>query len=249
MSNPSGDRTMWQPTIPVDQSIYEASATQKAPLGTRLEVGERVFYYGQAGEALVAGNVVSTPTLVASDVGANCTAVLNTAPSAKYVTITCASVVASGLYNEGFAVFQTGGSMAGAVYKIRSHGAAASAGTAQFNLYDALYATASVIDEIALIKNPYKGVIKGSQAINMPVGVAPCPISASYYAWLQTYGVASITGTVAAGAVVAMDTLGKCATILTGTTAPIGTEKIIGCNLGVAGTAAEPSPVFVKIRP
>ena len=41
MSKPSNVVSIQNPTIPVDQGIYEESSTQKVRLGTRLTVGDR----------------------------------------------------------------------------------------------------------------------------------------------------------------------------------------------------------------
>src|SRR3989304_8148407 len=38
------------------QGIYEESLTAKHSLGTRIVVGDRIFFYASAGEALVGGN-------------------------------------------------------------------------------------------------------------------------------------------------------------------------------------------------
>jgi len=251
---PSVTRTAWQPTIPVDQSMYEASTTQKAPLGTRLEVGDRVFYYAQAENTYVAGTVLCAPVMSASlqaDILTPQAAVAGT----NEVKITLGEAVTKNQFAEGYLAVSSGtagNENVGYLYRIKSNIAATSAASLTVVLYDPLEKPITAAAEINLVPNMYLGVNVGSAVLGLPVGVTPCDVTSAGYFWLQTYGpcAAKHKGATAIAAAVNLGTVGAVTqTFLGGTSAQAaGTTKIIGFNPNLAATDGENTPILLTIR-
>ena len=250
---PSATRTAWQPTIPVDQSIYESSTTQKAPLGTRLEVGERVFYYAQAANTYEGGDVLCSPVASAS-LQADILTPIAASSGSTTVTLTLGEAVTKNQFAEGYFSVSSGtagNENVGYLYKIKTNAAAASAGTLSIELYDPLEHAITAVAEINLTPNMYKSVIVGSQVLGQPVGVCPCDVTSAGYFWLQTYGPAAPLHEAATpvAAAVKLGTVGSVLqAYLGGTTAATDVTRVIGYNLNLAATAAECNPIILTIK-
>lgn len=253
-SYPSATRTAWQPTIPVDQSIYEADTTQNAPLGTRLEVGDRTFYYAQAANTYVAGIVVASPVCSASLQADILTAGAAVSGTQK-VTITLGEAVTTNQFAEGYMSVSSGtagNENVGYMYKIKSHTAVASAGALVLNLYDPLEKAITSASEINMTPNMYKGVNIGSKDFARAVGVTPCDVTSAGYFWMQTYGPCAPLHEAAtpASAALKVGTLGKVLQAFLGGTSSqaVAVTRIIGYNTFLAATAGENNPAFITIR-
>jgi len=248
---PSGTKTMWQPTIPVNQSIYESLGEQQAPLGTRLEVGDRCFFYAYVAESVSAGYIVTAPVVVGSHAGAIVTAASNGKLS-KVITCTLGTLVTKNQYAEGYVIISTGGTSEGYAYRIKSHPAAATAATdLEITIYDELEDDIAATSELSFVPNMYDSVIVGSEVLGHPVGVVPCDVTTGY-AWLQTFGPAAVKQVAATPAanVIRLGTTGGAIAIfdVTTNTGTALTGLPIGKNMNLAATAAEFNPTFLTIR-
>ena len=89
MSVPSNIVSIMDPVIPVNQSIYETSTTQKTKLGARLAVGDRVYRYAVLGASanVTAGDLLCATQPVASHQSGLCTVAAATTGAAK-LTVT-----------------------------------------------------------------------------------------------------------------------------------------------------------------
>jgi len=253
MGVPSNELVNWNPTIPIPQSIYDGTnTTQQAPLGTRLIVGERTFYYANAAASFAAGQVVCQTSPVASH-QSGLLEIAAASANTQVLSATSSANVAANLYAEGYFGAALGAGK-GQMYRVRSQasGSAAMAVT----LYDPLQVALTSGAVFWLVQNMYKSVNVGSAALGNPVGVAPLNITSGGYFWLQTFGPANPlhTGaTVAAGAL-AMGTLGTVTALsVTGTLGSTGFAAIdyivpIGKNLNLAATASECNPAYISIR-
>jgi hypothetical protein len=248
--NPSAEIVNKNPTIPVNQGIYEESTTAKGPLGVKITVGECVFRYAKAGAvALVQGKVVCRPALVAAEQGL---AVSSTAAGAKVITCTgaAASAAAAAAYENGTLVINAGANK-GKRFGIKTNSAIATTASATITLFDELPMNLTATDKIQLVLNRYNGVIVGSEAVDMPVGVAPIAVTAGNYFWLQSGGVASPLheGNTVACVSVCMGTTGGVKQVyLAGTTGVTATAMVIGKNLDQVGTAGSASAVVLTIE-
>ena len=253
MGSVPSNKSQMQPTIPVDQSIYEVSTTQKAPLGTRLEVGDRVFYYAVTSASQARGTVLCSTDPTGSHNGALCIVADAATTGATTVTISAGSAVTALEYDEGYMGISKG-TQGGSVYRIKKTPTISSAGTGSLTLYDALHKDLAASDEVGLIRNIYKNVIVASMALaGIPVCVPMVDVTAGGYFWGQTYGPAAPVNEAATpvGASLKVGTLGKVlAFSLGGTTSGCVAQQasIIGKNYNLAGTAGEYTPVFLTIR-
>lgn len=256
-SVPSNLVKQLDPIIPVDQSIYEESSTQKAKLGTRLQVGERVYYYAKLSTSanVTPGYILSAPNLVASH-QSGILSVAAATTGAKTLTITAGTAAAAGDYAEGYInISSTGLAGGGVMYKIKNNSAWATASTGTITLYDAIPGSVGA-GPVNLVPCLFNGVKVGSAALGLPLGVTPCSVTTGNYFWLQTWGPASVYHSAAtpAAAGIAMGTLGGAAAIATGTLgstgyAPVDYAVRIGKNMSLAATATQCNPVMLTILP
>lgn len=235
-------------TIPIDQSIYEASTSQKARLGTRLELGGRVFHYAQLSSS---ANITGAGVLLCATtpIASHQTAILNVlAATTGATSITCTASVGNEFtanqYQDGYIIPATtaGG---GYSFRVKSHGSGASVA---FTLYDALD-TAVGAGPASLEPNPYKSVLKGNSPSDMGVGVSQCAITTGQYAWLQTWGPGAVNASTALGAGLTL-----CAGVSGGVAGHtvIATMTVGGAMLAQGrGVTVESnaSPVFIKMNP
>lgn len=239
----------WQPTIAVDQSIYEPDTTQRCPLGTRIVVGDRIFYYAQA-SASVAGGAVLCSTLPTLSHQSGIFAVAATSAGAKVISGTSSAAVAANLYAEGYFGAAAGAAI-GEMYRIKqqSSGSAAMAIT----LYDGLNTTITSGANFWITQNPFKNVWVGSQNLDLPMGIAPVAVTSGAYFWLQTWGPANPSHVAAtpAGGVLHLGTTGGVVTTFDATTngglAAVAYQ--IGKNTRQAATAGQANPVFLTVLP
>ena len=183
--------------------IYTPTATQKYRLGTRYHKADgRSFYYAKAGTtALVRGNLlqsavdcftaneqqdlsIETASAVGDDFG--------------YATTGTDAITEDQLKDGWYIVSDDTVAAGGAqIYQIKSHPAGA-AGSTKFTFYDKIGVLISTDSKAGLIMSPYSGVVQcPTTATGWLVGVAMTAVTASYYCWIQTWGMASI---LAAGA-------------------------------------------------
>jgi hypothetical protein len=91
------------------------------------------------------------------------------------------------------------------------------------------------------------GVTESTTEENVPVGIAPVAVTANYYYWAQTKGVANalISGTPAVGS---MLTLAATAGALAAINATLDIDQpIVAQTIGVAGADTEYYPVLLNI--
>lgn len=254
-----------------DDAVKTQSSSKKWPLGTRgITSDGRVFRYSYNGAtALSAGNLVQRKA------AANCELSTGQPLSTDQGTITstwgavtlmttwdATSTYTKDMFADGYLL--TGGSTGGGqLVRIKGNDTSVGATASQkltvtFKEDSRLSASITTAVEIALYTNPfykvivYTGVAGAAAAI---LGVAPIAVTASYYFWLQTWGLCPVIGDAAlqnlgarvqgspttsySGVVGSDTTLGT-----TGTGAPIGTVWAVG-----GGVAGEPFIINLQISP
>lgn len=183
------------------QGIYSESSTQLHNYGALVHTNDgRAFRYCKVGAtALVPGQMYQAP---AEDT-TNFQNLTVTAPSAGATSITTTSTVTltANQLAGGFLVIESATTNAGQVARIQGH-AAASAAVVTINLDDPItYAPTGTV-QIDMHPNPYNGVIVApTTESSSPAGVALYKVTAAYFGWLQTHGVAPCLaqGTVSVG--------------------------------------------------
>jgi len=251
MSVPSNIVKQLDPIIPIDQGIYEVSTTQKTKLGTRLQVGEKTFYYAKAAASVPGGAVLCAPAPTASH-QSGILAVAAASAGVRTIYGTSSAAVAANVYDEGLFGISTGATNGlGQCYKIQNQGS----GTAAFTikLYDGLVQSITSGVGYFLMPSPFNGINVGSAAADIPVGIAPLNITSGGYFWLQTWGPANPVhvGATPACAALKIGTTGGVTFAFNATTNDATTvqARILGQNSALAATAGQANPVFLTVLP
>lgn len=249
MSVPSNEVLLGDPIIPINQSIYEGDTVQRAPLGTRLKLSDRTYYYALSATTAAGGTVLCGTQPVASH-QSGILLIASTSVGASIISGTSSASVAANFYAEGY-FSEAAGTGAGEVYKIKGH----PVGTAAIpiTLYDDLNVTITSGTTYALIPSPYKNVLVASQNLGIPAGVAVAAVTSGSYFWLQTYGPGAPNheAASAAGAALRLGTTGGLVATFNSTTNDATTVSalVIAKNMGLAATAGQQNPAFLLIRP
>lgn len=249
MSVPSNTVRRTNPVIPVPQSIYEFSTTQQAPLGTRLEMSDRVFYYGFAAASVPAGAMLCATQPVAS-AQSGLLKIAATSAGIKVLTMTNSASVAANFYAEGWFGVSTG-TNGGETYRVRSNVVGTTG--ASLTIYDGLNTAITSGTNFFLLPNDYANCVVGSQGLGFAVGVPLVNITASSYFWAQSWGPAApshVAATPAAGVIHLGTTGGVVTTFDLTTNGGIAAVAFqIGKNIGLAATAGQNNPVYLTIKP
>lgn len=179
----------------------EESSSQKLKLGTRGETPDgRVFYYAQnSGVAIASAGMIVDGSALVGDHDMDLAPTSNQAAGTTAVSIEVPTTnLTKNQYKDGYLVFNDGGGE-GEVYRIREHPAhdAATDNTVVITLdeIDGLRTAITTSTEAQLVYNPYTAVKlldgDGTQTTGA-LGVTTIPVSASYYTWIQTSGIASV---------------------------------------------------------
>jgi hypothetical protein len=179
------------------QDTFTGSTTQVHALGTLAMTADgRRFRYCQVGASdLVAGNVIQGAAPITAHLANTPPAVAAGALSFSYTP--GATAAAANLYAEGYLqVDTTPGN--GYTYQVAGHAAITASTAFTLHLRDPIQVALTTSSRVGLMPNAYKAVIKTPTTNTAKVvGVAPAPLVASTYGWLQTYGPCStlINGT------------------------------------------------------
>ena len=181
------------------------TSEQKQKLGTRGETPDgRVFYYAQNSSAAIttAGMIVDgLATEGAHDMDVPPTAAHSVGDTTISLEVPTTDLTANE-YADGYMIFNDGPGE-GEVYRIKSHPAhdASDDQTVIITLDepDGIRTALTTDTEVGLYRNPYNGVaLVDGDAANFntrstPLGVTTIPVTASYYCWLQTAGISSVS--------------------------------------------------------
>jgi hypothetical protein len=177
------------------------TTSQKHKLGTRMQIEDTMYVYASAGESVLAGQLMESPAVEASE--NDDLAVATTAAGETAITVTFGGAVTLNEYKDGFLYVNTGGG-AGAGFRYRIKGNAA--GTAVVVTLDhedgLITALTNGTDVVGAAKNINSGVLQSNTtSLGAAVGVTMNDIASASYGWLQVrgQGVVLIQGTPGAG--------------------------------------------------
>jgi hypothetical protein len=256
--------------------VLITTSTQNYPLGTRGYTRDgRAFRYAKnAATALAAGRLCqsSVPVTYAnSSKMSGTTKILANKQSIKLVS--CSGAFSTiNAYAEGYVYSYCSSTGLGqpSYAQIKSHNrgnaSATNVITFQFAEADTLYAASTILGatdlNIGVIKNPYKDVIvtPSGAKTSMVVGVPVRPITASYFFWLQTWGICPVRsysrigvigGAVGASTSTNAGTVSGCSASTAGAkTCELWGE---GINLvgdsAIVGVSGETRPVYLRLAP
>jgi hypothetical protein len=233
------------------QGLYQQSVSRKETLGTmRITQDGRRFRYSLAG----AGNLAQGKVNVAADATANLIDEIQTATTVAVGEITFELLVTTGtatLANElkGGYLTVNDNDTEGACYEIASNEAKASSPTALYiTLVDPIHEAIAATAQLSIHRSPWWKVIQSTDEENFPTGVPLIDVTASYYFWDQTSGVANLlmAGTPAIGSLVCIgSTAGSGAN--PSATNDDRTMGNIGTKLFDAGANTEYQAVMLQI--
>lgn len=257
-----------------DGNIFRLDANPQYAVGFRAGRADgNVYRYGQFGAtATSCAHLVATTNSDFRAESDNCLAVGSAAGAvvgeavlpgvigSRWVEIISSGVVAN-QYQGGYLHIESGtGSSAAATYRIRGNTASGTPSATHFQvqLYDNLQVTLDATTDIAIITSPYSDLgVYTRVTASMPAGVTvSLPVTATPFAFIQTWGVGSIlagAATPAIGQMVVPSALTNGAVDpYTGTS--VGTVSATDSSMGPivgyfiqAATAARNVPVYITI--
>lgn len=214
----------------VAQNVSVSSTTQQHVLGEKAFTSDgRTFRYVKAGaSALVPGDVIQSPAIVANHVNLTPTATAAVGDTTLTVTLGATAATAN-QYAGGYLVIEKGTTGAGQTLLIKSHPAASSSATLTLTLSDPFVVATSGTVTASLVANNYSGVIQApvTTLTGTPVGVAVAAIPAASFGWICSRG---ITGVKADGAI----TVGTVGVAVP--SAAAGAAKVMAATLFQIGT-------------
>ena len=228
---------------------FSESSTPVHPIGTKgMTPDGRIFRYAKNGAvALTTGKLTIAADLVTNhEDRAFATA---GAVGDKTVSISIgATAITANQYDEGYLVIidDTG---EGHVHQIVSHGTTSGSANVSFTISPGLEEATTTSTTVSLMRNRWSGVLisDGSQS-DVAAGVTPIAVTAGYYFWAQTGGMASILTDTGAQAVQGQPiTIGG--TSSGGVTIhDAATETYLGmAPVGVTPTSGEHNPYWLEI--
>jgi len=269
------------PSDGVSQGLYEESATQKGPLGARRALNDgRVFRYAEfTAVAVPAGNLVA-PDVTSQFVGETD----NTSSVNSAGTNSEQSSGATRLYFQDTSLITAANSddvlaggylhmlhseTGGYTYRIKSNAYAAATSVLTVDLYDP---TVEVVDseaEFAITGNLYQNItIANMDTDDAVCGITVRNVTASYYAWVQTWGPATVLADesnaatpVEKGSIAVLsDGVNGAAAVMgqgqdhsefaaASDMGPMVTEPIIGFFLSDGATDTHHTPIYLQLNP
>ena len=177
------------------------STQGSTPLGQRAIMGGRSFRWAHnASVALSTGRLLQESVIVSGH-GSGLVVASAAAAGARTITLTNATTaITANQYAGGQLLLTTGHA-----YQIKSHPAESTgSGSVIITLEDddVLAVAVAVTETAALRVNSYEDVIVNpTTPTGAPVGVAPVAVTADYYFWAQTWGLAAVltNGTIIVG--------------------------------------------------
>jgi hypothetical protein len=168
------------------QSVYEQSAIQNYPIGTRYQHGDRTFYYclaaGTTAVAMKAGhNSIA-------DTGVNTYAAIYAVGETE-LRIEDTATRAAHYYQNGYVWIMNLISGIYQMLKIKdSEGALAGDDHVHITLYEGLPFAVPASTFVTIWPNPYAAIIFTTSAYASMVCVPLIPVTSGYYFWGQTWG-------------------------------------------------------------
>jgi len=238
--------------------IYTPHSAQQYRLGTRYRKADgRTFHYAQCGPttALVCGDVIqsqATNAVATEQYDMTIATASAAGDDFGYATIKTDTTTTKDYFKDGWYIVSddTAAQGGGQIYQIKSHPAAGAA-SCKFTFYDKIKVLISTSGKAGIIMNPYKNVIQlPTTCTGYVVGVAPVAVTAAYYFWLQTWGMACVLVkgalTIGESVVTVFTTAGSCDAQVA------GASSTAGPVIGYCGSTTDTTDwgfVYLQIAP
>ena len=231
-----------------DQGIYQISETRKEVLGTERALSDgRKFRYARAGSgALSAGKLGVAYNIHAASADEAILAAVAIGEKVLTLTVTAGAVIAENELKGG--AFQINdGTGEGYSYVIDANTALAVGGTSiSLTLEEGIKVALDTTSEFTLVHSPWNDVVEGT-TLGCAVGVPVVAVTAAYYYWAQTGGLAIglMGGTVALGSALMQDNAGVAGAMIIMTGAAVVPQ--VGIVHGFGGVSTEYQPILLTI--
>jgi len=229
------------------QGIREQSSTRLETIGTlRITQDGRKFRYAKNGaSALAAGDVVHAAAINSNHYDETLTAA---AVGSKQVTITVTAGTAITQNDlQGGYLCTIDGDGEGYLYPIQGNSAIDASGTVVVVDLEVPILVAFSTSEASLVHSPWLAVVPSATEEQFPAGVAPIAVTASYYFWCQTGGLAAYKGS-GTEAVATMMVHGATTKTLKAIPTTLDVDMpIVGIQYGMAAVSGEYTPVWLQI--
>jgi len=168
------------------QSVYAQSVTQNFPIGTRLQIDDRVFRYCQAkGTTAVAMKAGHNGT---ADLGVNTYAEIYAIGETE-LRVEDTNTRAVNYYKDGYVWIMDLVSGVYQMHKIKSSEVAAAADDhVHIVLYEGISIAVPASTFVSIWPNPYSNILFTTSAYSSMVCVPLIPVTTDYYFWGQTWG-------------------------------------------------------------
>jgi hypothetical protein len=228
------------------QPVFVQSATKKEEVGTlRILKDGRGYRYAKAGGSALAAGKLALSAAVAADVMNEACANAHAIGDIQFAeTITSATYAAD--YFAGGYLQINDATGEGHQYKIDSSTAVAAATAITLSLAETIrVALVAATSEFTLVHSPWMAVVE-SATLGNPAGITPHVVTAAYYYWIQTKGLAlALSGN--------SDAVGK--PVFQGTTTAGSVNGAdtasyypqVGIVMGTAGVSGEYKPIMLNI--
>jgi hypothetical protein len=232
-----------------NQGVFVQSSTQKEELGAlRVLRDGRKFRYAKAGASALGAGKLSISAAIASGVlSQSCTAVHAIGDTIFSETITAGTAYIENYFAGGY-LHITDGTGEGHQYKIASSTAVTSSGTAIILALEESIRVATLGtsgSEFTIVQSPCQAVVE-SATLGCPVGITPIVVTAAYYFWSQTGGIAqALSG--------ASDAVGKPLFQSTSVAGSLNGADVasyypmVGIQMGIVGVSTEYRPVKLML--
>lgn len=187
----------------LEQDIHQISSVQQGALGLRAETKDgREFRYGLAGASnLALGKLTQQPAVVTTH--QNVVVAGTAGDLTATVTLGATNAMTVDQYKDGY-LTGLSGTGAGQTVRIRTNPAIAALAAGVIQLAEPLTTTFAATPKASLVLSPFSGLIisASGETTQQVTGVPIIAVTATFYAWFQTKGIASVlvNGTPAAGA-------------------------------------------------
>jgi len=228
------------------QGIYQISSTRKERVGSiRMLADGRKFRYAKAGAgALSAGKMGVAAQIASTVMNKTCPA---TAVGTKVITLTIDSATYAEDYFTGgfFQINDAAGE--GYSYPIVASSVVAAGTSIDITIEEGIKVALTTSSEYTLVHSPWMATVESATEENIPVGVPVVAVTAAYYYWAQTHGVAACLGS-GTEAVGTRMVLGATAGSLKAMSASVDVDiPEVGWQYGTASVSGEYKPVFLTI--
>lgn len=189
--------TLSKQIVIAPQEVFVSSTTQGTDLGQLATTGDgRCFRYALAGAVnLVPGDLLQSPagdTTNYNPIGGLSIGQANATGSVGPLTLSDSLTITANAIAGGQMII-VGGVATGYSYKVKSNSAVSSATGVSIVLEDPLLTNLTTATRVALVPNPYNGVIQQpATRSGNPVGVAVNALASGTYGWIQTRGLAAV---------------------------------------------------------